>query len=63
MLDFVNDAIVTLDAFVDAYQSAALLFCTSFETRCASTHPTQYLFTVPLIGNDAYLPLNLQLWS
>ncbi|KAF0899210.1 hypothetical protein E2562_015567 [Oryza meyeriana var. granulata] len=32
VLDFVNDAIVTLDAFVDAYQPAALLFCTSFET-------------------------------
>ncbi|XP_006649591.1 activating signal cointegrator 1 complex subunit 2 [Oryza brachyantha] len=31
VLDFVNDAIVTLDAFVDSYQPAALLFCTSFE--------------------------------
>ncbi|KAG8073919.1 hypothetical protein GUJ93_ZPchr0006g41524 [Zizania palustris] len=32
VLDFINDAIVTLDAFVDAYQPAALLFCASFET-------------------------------
>ncbi|PNT77956.1 hypothetical protein BRADI_1g70890v3 [Brachypodium distachyon] len=32
VLDFVNDAIITLDAFADAYQPAALLLCTSFET-------------------------------
>jgi activating signal cointegrator complex subunit 2 len=31
VLDFVNDAIISLDAFVDAYQPAALLLCTSFE--------------------------------
>ncbi|KAM0860052.1 hypothetical protein ACQ4PT_046777 [Festuca glaucescens] len=28
VLDFVNDAIISLDAFVDAYQPAALLLCT-----------------------------------
>lgn len=31
VLDFINDAIVTLDSFVGAYQPAALLFCTNFE--------------------------------
>ncbi|VAI08618.1 unnamed protein product [Triticum turgidum subsp. durum] len=31
VLDFVNDAIITLDAFADAYQPAALLLCASFE--------------------------------
>ncbi|CAN6321026.1 unnamed protein product [Urochloa humidicola] len=31
VLDFVNDAIVTLDSFVAAYQPAALLFCTNFQ--------------------------------
>ncbi|CAL4929679.1 unnamed protein product [Urochloa decumbens] len=31
VLDFLNDAIVTLDSFVGAYQPAALLFCTNFE--------------------------------
>ncbi|OEL22334.1 hypothetical protein BAE44_0016648 [Dichanthelium oligosanthes] len=33
VLDFINDAIVTLDSFVGAYQPAALLFCTNFEMR------------------------------
>ncbi|KAJ1298311.1 hypothetical protein BS78_01G443000 [Paspalum vaginatum] len=31
VLDFINDAIVTLDSFVGAYQPAALLFCANFE--------------------------------
>ncbi|CAD6210094.1 unnamed protein product [Miscanthus lutarioriparius] len=31
VLDFVNDAIVTLDSFVGAYQPAALLLCANFE--------------------------------
>uniref|UniRef100_A0A453IPI2 CUE domain-containing protein n=1 Tax=Aegilops tauschii subsp. strangulata TaxID=200361 RepID=A0A453IPI2_AEGTS len=31
VLDFVNDAIITLDAFAEAYQPAALLLCASFE--------------------------------
>uniref|UniRef100_A0A8R7U8M7 CUE domain-containing protein n=1 Tax=Triticum urartu TaxID=4572 RepID=A0A8R7U8M7_TRIUA len=31
VLDFVNDAIITLDAFADAYQPAALSLCASFE--------------------------------
>ncbi|XP_062210268.1 uncharacterized protein LOC133911853 [Phragmites australis] len=31
VLDFINDAIVTLDSFVGAYQPASLLFCTNFE--------------------------------
>lgn len=31
VLDYINDAIVTLDSFVGAYQPAALLFCASFE--------------------------------
>lgn len=32
VMDFVNDAIVTLDAFADAYNSAALYFSVTFET-------------------------------
>uniref|UniRef100_A0A0A9DH47 Uncharacterized protein n=1 Tax=Arundo donax TaxID=35708 RepID=A0A0A9DH47_ARUDO len=31
VLDFINDAIVTLDSFVGAYEPAALLFCANFE--------------------------------
>ncbi|KAL6645622.1 hypothetical protein ACP70R_017230 [Stipagrostis hirtigluma subsp. patula] len=31
VLDFINDAIVTLDSFAGAYQPAALLFCANFE--------------------------------
>uniref|UniRef100_A0A0E0KA87 CUE domain-containing protein n=1 Tax=Oryza punctata TaxID=4537 RepID=A0A0E0KA87_ORYPU len=52
VLDFVNDAIVTLDAFVDAYQPAALLFCTSFET---SYGVEELLNTLPRLY-DSLLP-------
>uniref|UniRef100_A0A0A9G420 CUE domain-containing protein n=1 Tax=Arundo donax TaxID=35708 RepID=A0A0A9G420_ARUDO len=31
VLDFINDAIATLDSFFGAYQPAALLFCANFE--------------------------------
>nr|CAD1822610.1 unnamed protein product [Ananas comosus var. bracteatus] len=31
VMDFINDAVVTLDSFVDAYRPAALLFSMSFE--------------------------------
>ncbi|XP_062216481.1 uncharacterized protein LOC133916703 [Phragmites australis] len=31
VLDFINDAIVTMDSFIGAYQPAALLLCTNFE--------------------------------
>ncbi|KAF0890171.1 hypothetical protein E2562_038527 [Oryza meyeriana var. granulata] len=52
VLDFVNDAIVTLDAFADAYQPAALLFCTSFET---SYGVEELLNTLPRLY-DSLLP-------
>lgn len=36
VMDFINDAIVTLDAFADAYKPAALYFSISFEMSCGN---------------------------
>ncbi|CAM0871672.1 unnamed protein product [Alopecurus aequalis] len=56
VLDFVNDAIISLDAFVDAYQPAALLLCTSFE---AGDGVEELLNTLARL-HDSLLPSLLQ---
>ncbi|GJN08730.1 hypothetical protein PR202_ga26683 [Eleusine coracana subsp. coracana] len=56
VLDFVNDGIVTLDAFVGAYQPAALLFCANFEM----SHGVEELLNALSRLHDSLLPSLLQ---
>ncbi|GJN30631.1 hypothetical protein PR202_gb18953 [Eleusine coracana subsp. coracana] len=56
VLDFVNDGIVTLDAFVGAYQPAALLFCANFEM----SHGVEELLNTLSRLHDSLLPSLLQ---
>uniref|UniRef100_A0ACD5TV22 Uncharacterized protein n=1 Tax=Avena sativa TaxID=4498 RepID=A0ACD5TV22_AVESA len=56
VLDFVNDAIISLDAFADAYQPAALLLCSSFK---AGDGVEELLNTLARL-HDSLLPSLLQ---
>ncbi|KAJ4767420.1 Activating signal cointegrator 1 complex subunit 2 [Rhynchospora pubera] len=52
VLDFINDAVVTLDAFVEAYRPASLSFCASFEM----SYGTDELLNTLARIHDSLLP-------
>ncbi|KAJ3673977.1 hypothetical protein LUZ60_005969 [Juncus effusus] len=56
VLDFINDAVVTLDAFVNAYKPAAFSFCASFEM----SYGVDELLTTLARLHDSLLPTLIQ---